>query len=126
MLLHERLYVEVPRRPAALAGVPPAGDPDLHLVPGPGRYPDLDLPRPAYPAHSPTHLTGLLDDPTLAPAPGTRRREREKPLVPTLYPPATTIGTRPRHRSWGSPRAPAIAARLLHGNPDPRRHTVQR
>src|SRR5215211_101280 len=126
MLLDPRHDIEVSRRPTSPARASPARDPNLHAVPRPGRYPDLDLPAPAHPAATPAHLARLLDDPALTPTPQARRREREKPLVTVLYPPATTLGTRQRRSPRSRPRPPALATRLLDGHPDPRRDTVQR
>src|SRR5215216_1959475 len=67
----------------------------------------------------------LIFMPSFAPTPRTRGREREKPLVTTLYSPATTLGTRPRRSPRSRPRSPALAARLLDRHPNPRRYTVQ-
>src|ERR671912_524645 len=105
--------------------VPPARDPALHAILRPGRNPDLALPVPAHPAVAAADRTRLLDDPALPPTPGTRRREREKPLVSALHAPTPTLRTRQRRTSRGRPRAPALAARLLDRHPNPRRYTVQ-
>src|SRR5215203_6777046 len=125
MLLDPRHDVEVSGRPTSPPRASPAWDPDLHAVLRPSRYPDLDLPVPAQPAVAATDRARLLDDPALTPAPGTRRREREKPLVTALHSPATTLGTRQRHSPGSRTCAPALAASLLDGHSDPRRYTVQ-
>src|SRR5687768_13141241 len=125
MLLDPRHDVEVSCRPTSPARASPARDPDLHAILRPGRNPDLDLPVPAHPAVAAADRARLLDDPALPPTPGTRRREREKPLVSALHAPTPTLRTRQRRSSRGRPRAPALATRLLDRHPDPRRYTAQ-
>src|SRR5215207_10031933 len=105
MLRNPRHDVEVSRRPTSPARASPARDPDLHAILCPSWNPDLDLPVPAYPAVAAADRARLLDDPAFPPTPGTRRREREKPLVPALHASTPTLRTRQR-RSSGPPPCP--------------------